>query len=240
MPIGGSGTTISFSTLRGEFGGSTGSTPDSLSEFYSTSSYANRGVMPNQRGYPSGVDTLIPSSGQISFSNFHASARCVPKSLSFNPTNGFYTSDYTAEVYSQFQLSITTGTHVYAGVVIDRDGTSSVNLEAAGSPFYYTDKTWLTTLERPAFGANFWVRYTRTYSGGAGYIHGSDPSTGWLQLTTFYSRFVNARAQDYQINGAFHEAIYTVEIAADSAGTNIVSTSQLYLAAYSTIMDMYN
>lgn len=232
MPIGGSGTTISFSTLRGEFGGSTGSTPDSLSEFYATSSYANRGVMPNQRGYPSGVDTLIPSSGQISFSNFHASARCVPKSLSFSQQAGEYFSDYTISVDPP---TLITAPHVYAGVVIDVNGTSSVNLESNGSPFYVTDKTWLTTLERTAFGSNFWVRFTRTATTGYGYINGSDPSTGWLQLTTFYPRFVNARAQDGTYNDAYREATYTIDIAADSGGTNIVSTSTIKIEASSRI-----
>lgn len=239
MPIGGSGTTISFSTLRGEFGGSTGSTPDSLSEFYSTSSYANRGVMPNQRGYPLGSDTLIPASGQISFSNFHASARCVPKSLGFAGA-GFYQSAKDTIVYNINDLPFAVGYHVFAGVVIDVNGTSSVNLEDDAGPFYYTNQTWLTTIERNAFGANFWVRFTRTSSTGSGYINGSDPSTGWQQLTTFYTRFVNARAQDALINTAYHIASYTIDIAADSAGTNIVSTSTIELSAYSYITNSYS
>lgn len=55
--------TINLSSIQTEFGGSN---PISLSEYYAGGSYVPSGTV----GYPNGVSTVIPSSGQISVSNF--------------------------------------------------------------------------------------------------------------------------------------------------------------------------
>jgi hypothetical protein len=59
---------LSISDIKAEFGGD--ATP-SLSEYYSGGSY----VLPGTLGYPGGVATTIPSSGQISMRNFYGAMK---------------------------------------------------------------------------------------------------------------------------------------------------------------------
>lgn len=221
MPIGGSGTTISLGTLRGEFGGAT---PDSLSEYYANKAYSARGVMSGQRGYPSGVETAIPGSGQISFSNFHASRILTPKSLGFSGT--YYASTNT------FQTSQA----AFAGIIIEQDGGSSVNLEGDVNT-YVTTATWLTAKELASIGNSFWVRFTlgaNSNGGSSGSSGAIDPSTGWLQLSTFRGRFIQALSGTSGIfNSRTVTATYAIDIASDSGGTNIVSSSSINLEAFS-------
>lgn len=220
MPIGSSGTAISLSTLRGEFGGAT---PDSLSEYYANDAYSARGVMSGQRGFPGGSSTAIPGSGQISFSNFHASRFLTPKSLGFSGT-------YSATAFT-ISPSITTS---FAGIVIEQDGGSSVNLEGDFNS-YTTTQTWLTAKELASIGNSFWVRFTLGANSNSGSGSGSiDGTTGWLQLSTFRSRFISATAGS---GGTFSNhtttATYSIDIASDSGGTNIVSSSSINLSAFS-------
>lgn len=223
MPIGTAlFTSISLSTLRGEFGGAT---PDSLSEYYANSAYSARGVMSGQRGYPSGVSTAIPSSGQISFSNFFASRKLTPQALGFTGT-------YVASGSVFFTTPVTS----YAGIVIEQDGGSSVNLEGADGNSYVTTQTWLTAKELASIGNSFWVRFTLSTSSNSGSgTYAIDGTTGWLQLSTFRTRFVQATATQ---GGAFQNktanATYAIDIASDSGGTNIVSSSSINLQATST------
>lgn len=57
----------------------------SVSQFYAGGSYVPSGTV----GYPSGASTAIPSSGQISFSNFHGTGKHIPQLYTFNASGSF-------------------------------------------------------------------------------------------------------------------------------------------------------
>ena len=110
---------------------------------------------------------------------------------------------------------------------------------AGGEPsmaqlFFTSNGTWNATLEASASksgnwgtpttagaGSGFWIRFTRTFfSGGAG--NSATASTGWLQLNTTRSIDVT-RTSGFGVT----TADYTIEIATDSGGSNIVATASL-------------
>lgn len=62
---------ISLSQIQTEFGGAA---PTSLSEYYSAGAQVPQGSL----GFPGGTTTQIPTSGQISFSNFHGATLVTP------------------------------------------------------------------------------------------------------------------------------------------------------------------
>lgn len=68
---------ISLSAIQHEFGGSN---PISLSEYYAGGSQVAAGTL----GYPDGVGTVIPSSGQIKLGNFHGSSNSFTLTISSN------------------------------------------------------------------------------------------------------------------------------------------------------------
>lgn len=74
-------------------------------------------------------------------------------------------------------------------------------------------------------GDSFWVRFTRTAvsSSGGGSLT-STATTGWLDLSTNQGVVIDATDTGSGEDGTSN-ATYTVEIATDSGGSNIVSTS---------------
>ena len=84
MAIANSGA-ISLSTIQTEFGGSN---PISINEYYAGGTYVPSGT--------SGVNGAVPTSGQISFSQFYGTTAFTPVTTTFT-ANGTYTvpSGYT-------------------------------------------------------------------------------------------------------------------------------------------------
>jgi len=96
------------------------------------------------------------------------------------------------------------------------DGTWSATLEASASK----SGNWATPTTT-GVGSGYWIRFTRTFfSGGAG--NSATASTGWLQLNTTQSIDVT-RTSGFGVT----TADYTIEIATDSGGSNIVATASL-------------
>jgi|LakMenEpi03Aug12_release.lakeMendotaPanAssembly.Ray.scaffolds.fasta_scaffold868776_1 hypothetical protein len=108
---------------------------------------------------------------------------------------------------------------------------------AGGEPsmaqlFFTSNGTWNATLEASASksgnwgtpttagaGSGFWIRFTRTFfSGGAG--NSATGSTGWLQLNVSRDILVE-RTSGFGVT----TAEYTIEIATDSGGSNIVASA---------------
>jgi hypothetical protein len=96
------------------------------------------------------------------------------------------------------------------------NGTWSATLEASASK----SGNWATPTTT-GVGSGYWIRFTRTFfSGGAG--NSATASTGWLQLNTTRSVDVT-RTSGFGVT----TADYTIEIATDSGGSNIVATASL-------------
>ena len=75
-------------------------------------------------------------------------------------------------------------------------------------------------------GTNYWIRFTRTSFSGSG-NYAATASTGWLQLNSTRSFNIFCAEQTSGINyiDALVTAAYTIQIASDSSGTNIISTT---------------
>jgi len=83
---------------------------------------------------------------------------------------------------------------------------------AQGSLLLENFNTWGTPTGGSP-GSNYWIRFTRTGTFGD---QASTASTGWQQLNT---------ARDISVSsGTNGEATYTIEIASDSGGSNILTT----------------
>ena len=100
---------ISLANLQTEFGGSN---PISLNEYYAGGSY----VVAGTNGFPSAVSTAIPSSGQISLSNFHGAVVSYSLTISSNTQNYNLRTALLAAGYSgsgAFSVTVTINSGVY-------------------------------------------------------------------------------------------------------------------------------
>jgi hypothetical protein len=98
-------------------------------------------------------------------------------------------------------------------LVINSDGTFTVNSTVSG---VQASGNWGTPTNSLA-GANYWVRFTRTASGGTG--GSSTATTAWVNLGSNQTVSVIANPTKTQT------ATYTTEVATDAAGTTIVATA---------------
>ena len=151
------------------------------------------------------VNTSVPSSGQIKFSNLYGAENYSP---------GFMGGVYTGTIPTA--ISSTEGSEF-----------------KSASLTFYPDGTWRTYTETNATiqsgnwgspttsssGANYWIKFTRadytpTDASGAA---ASTPTTGWLNLGS---------AQTVECNTSpgynFYYVLYTIQIALDSAGTQVI------------------
>ena len=102
------------------------------------------------------------------------------------------------------------------------DGTWQFDGYATG----LVDGSWATPTTA-GIGSGYWVRWTRTFfSGGSG--NSASASSGWQQLSS-------ARTITVSTGGtAICQADYTLEIATDSSGTNVVATASTSIVAQIT------
>lgn len=131
------------------------------------------------------------------------------------------------QFYSAFTPTNSPGSNYQFNDTIFYDGYSipSANLT------YKTDGTWAAagvysgasdsgnwgTPTTTSIGSNYWVRFTRTGEVGTG---SSTATTGWLQISS--NRQISA-TKDNSMSGVY-SATWTIDLATDSAGTNIVKT----------------
>lgn len=98
---------------------------------------------------------------------------------------------------------------------------------------FNSDGTWVATSQTygdigdwatpttAGVGSSYWIRFTRTFFS-AGFGATATASTGWLQLNAGQGvQVYNSSAQ------ASVSADYTIEIATDSGGSNIIATASL-------------
>lgn len=156
-------------------------------------------------------NAAIPTSGAISFSNFYGA------------TNAFYSNPLTggAFYYTRINLAQTTA------IMVNTNGT----LEITNNGTVTATHQWYNPTTT-GIGNTHWVRFTRTSETLAGVgSKSTTASTGWLALTAQQSvqAFANATAGTI----ASARGIYTVEIATDSGGSNIVCSGSYDILAES-------
>jgi hypothetical protein len=165
------------------------------------------------------VNTSVPSSGQIKFSNLYAAENYSPGFM-----GGVYTGQIPAAVSG-----------------------SDINEFKSVSVTFYPDGTWRTYTETNATlqsgnwgspttsnsGANYWIKFTRVeyYPNDASGASASTPTTAWLNLGS-------ARTLECNTSPGYgnYQANYTTQIALDSAGTQVIDNPDLIrLYAYNNI-----
>ena len=142
------------------------------------------------------------ASGAISISNFYGKS-AITVSLGSVTTN----SPFDANGFNE-------ASPVYCSLDFYSDGTWYAYLEANLS----VSDNWAVPTTT-GIGASYWIRFTRTaFSGGFG--NSARATSGWLQLNSTQGCWVQ--------NGGITtsaSAQYTIEIATDSAGSNIIATA---------------
>jgi len=165
---------INLSNIQTEFGGSN---PISLSEYYAGGSYVASGTI----GYPGGNATNIPSSGQISFDNFHGAVR------TYNVTISSDTADYNlmtalqnagANISGTFRVNVTINAIVYS----TSTGSPGFNTgPLSGGAVYITNNSYIVGKGGAggtgALGGNG-QRGTNGANGGLAF---------WAQTTTYFT-----------------------------------------------------
>lgn len=139
----------------------------------------------------------------ISFNDFYLKGPNPAISISLASLNSAFLAgspSYSGEAYSVDLYFNTNGTWDFYGY-------------AAGN----TSGNWATPTTA-GIGSSYWIRFTQTsFSGGPG--NSATGSTGWLQLST-------ARISTVTTGGiSSASAAYTIQIATDSGGSNIIATA---------------
>jgi hypothetical protein len=93
--------------------------------------------------------------------------------------------------------------------IVDQNATSLLD----GAPNH---NYWISGAVSP--GSSYWVKFTQTAVFGSP----TSPSTGWLWLYADQTVYVTAGSSGYY---GTTDSTYTIQIATDSAGTNIVATA---------------
>lgn len=154
------------------------------------------------------------SAGAISISEFYSKQAAAPINF-VNPLgfNGGLYGDYSSDG------------EAYASLSINTNGTWNIYASWLGDE--YTGN-WATPTTAGA-GTGKYVRFTLNSTSGS--ISGGSwsSSTGWQELTT--NRDIAVSMSNYSGTIKTRNANYTVQIATDSGGTNIVSTSTITLQA---------
>jgi hypothetical protein len=155
-----------------------------------------------------GSSGTFPSSGSLAFDYFYGKgpnpAFTVAYSSGFG--NGYFIDDV---FYSP-------GAPAGAGIRWNTNGT----MDQYGYSFGYQSlgQTWGNPTTS-GIGSNYWIRFTRTATGGFGAAAASTASTGWLQLTS-----PGREITIYQDSANQITAEYTVEISSSSSGSPVLTT----------------
>ena len=181
---------ISISQINAEFGRG-----NNLNAYRGTTWYTDAG----------GSGTF--SSGAISMSEFY-SKRATPAftvAYSSGFGNGYFIDDV---FYSE-------GAPAGCGIRWNANGT----MDQYGYSFGYATlgETWGNPTTT-GIGSNYWIRFTRTATGGFGAAAASTASTGWLQLNS------GREITIYQGSANQITAEYTVEISSSSSGSPVLTT----------------
>ncbi len=179
-----------------------GSNPISMSEYYKGGTY-----VPSGQATSATDGTAIATSGAIRIGTF----RGLTKTAASTPTGLFWEVDRwvlwpTTSVTSTLTWQ-TNGTVTIGG---------SGSLTASSNPNWYTPTT-------TGAGNSYWIRFTQNTSNGG--TLGGDALNTWHALST--GRMLTL----YRSSTGFSTRTFTVQIATDSGGSNIVSSGTATLSA---------
>jgi hypothetical protein len=145
------------------------------------------------------------SSGTISFSDFYLKGPSAAITVSLASIAAG--TPFAAENY-------TLGDPATAELVFETNGTWNFYGEDNGN----SSGNWATPTTA-GVGTGYWIQWTRTaFSGGPG--NSASPTSGWQQLNTAQNILVYNSGTVLTVS-----AQYTINIATDSAGANIVATA---------------
>jgi hypothetical protein len=181
---------ISISQINAEFGRG-----NNLNAYRGTTWYTDAG----------GSGTF--SSGAISMSEFY-SKRATP-AFTVAYSGGFVNGLFLDDVFYY------AGAPAGAGIRWNANGT----MDQYGYSFGYQSlgETWGNPTTS-GIGSNYWIRFTRTATGGFGAAAASTASTGWLQLNS------GREITIYQDSANQITASYTIEISSSSSGSPVLTT----------------
>jgi len=146
----------------------------------------------------------VASSGQISMSDgWGKSAFTVAYSSGFG--NGYLVDE----------VFFYPGSPAGAGIRWNANGTMDYYHYSTG--YASLAETWGNPTTS-GIGSNYWIRFTRTATGGFGAAAASTASTGWLQLNS------GREITIYQGSANQTTAEYTVEISSSSSGSPVLTT----------------
>jgi len=135
---------------------------------------------------------------QISMSNFYGKSAIT---ISLASLTSVFGTAYPGQTAYAESIWNTNGTL--------QEGTSSSGIQRSGN--------WASPTTT-GIGSGYWVRFTETASSGAGQTVYGSPRGVWLQLSSAHTFGVSRTLN----GGGYRE--YTVQIATDSGGSNIVAT----------------
>jgi hypothetical protein len=144
------------------------------------------------------------SSGAISFSDFYSKG----------PSASTFSSVSLSTLPSNSYAFFTTNTIISIFLYLNTNGTWTINDDSGP----INSGSWGTPTQNS--GGNYWVKFTRTSVVPVGSSN-STPTTGWLNLGG--SQYVQDNVSVYDTQT--QRATYTIQIATDSGGSNIIATA---------------
>lgn len=125
---------------------------------------------------------------------------------------------YTSNFVNNFVIDYVYNTGSPAGVGIRWNADATMDQFNYSSGYTTLGERWGSPATAN-IGSNYWIRFTRTSTGGTGATTYSTASTGWLQLNTA-REIVLQRTPGF--SGMY--AVYTIEISSSSTGSPVLST----------------
>lgn len=141
------------------------------------------------------------SSGAISFNDFYNKGPSPAITISLAGLTSVYGLAYP-------------GNTAYAELIFNSNGTVQQGTSDGG---IQSNSSWATPTTT-GIGSSYWVRFTQTASSGAGQTEYGSPRSTWVQISSTVIFGVSRTAN----GGGYIQ--YTVQIASDSGGSNIVAT----------------
>jgi hypothetical protein len=154
-----------------------------------------------------GSSGTFPSSGSLAFDYFYSKGPSPAFTVAYS--SGFGNYYFVDDVYFY------PGAPAGAGIRWNANGTMDQYHYSTG--YSGLGETWGNPTTS-GIGSNYWIRFTRTATGGFGAAAASTASTGWLQLNSGREIVI------YQASANQTTATYTVEISSSSSGSPVLTT----------------
>jgi hypothetical protein len=168
----------------------------------------NLGAYRGTTWYTAGGSSGTFSSGAISFSDFYGKGPSPAFTVAYS--GGFYNGYFIDDIFYSFGAT--------AGIGIRWNANGTMDQYRYSTGYSSLGETWGNPTTS-GIGSNYWIRFTRTATGGSGAAAASTDSTGWLQLTSPGREIVLYQSPANQVT-----ATYTVEISSSSSGSPVLTT----------------